>query len=171
MPTSREKFLKLHNLQEWRCKTCKKDLSLRSIGRKDRKVSGLCRPCGMVGKNNPAYKTGKPQCLNCGKSLKLYRRKRCKPCFRTWYIGENTFLHKNNKNWRDSSIRSYDYVHLWLKQHYGKATNCQNKQCEKKSTIFEWAKITDANYELKRENFLQLCRSCHRKYDWGKIKL
>jgi hypothetical protein len=63
----------------------------------------------------------------------------------------------------------YEKVHSWLKYHYGKSNKCENDKCEKKSTNYQWAKLSDKKYECKRENFWMLCASCHRKYD-SKLK-
>jgi hypothetical protein len=34
----------------------------------------------MIGSNNPAFKNGKPKCLDCGKQLAIYTAKRCRKC-------------------------------------------------------------------------------------------
>jgi len=61
---------------------------------------------------------------------------------------------------------SYNAVHKWLIRRFGKATKCENPACKsKKPKRFEWALIKGMEYEQKRENFIMLCPSCHRKYD------
>ena len=79
---------------DWKCKKCKKNLCSRSIGRKDRKVSGFCHSCYLKGENNHAYNGGKPKCKDCGKRLTVYGRFRCKKCFIKFYKGENTIWWK-----------------------------------------------------------------------------
>ena len=32
--------------------------------------------------------------------------------------------------------------------------------------MFHWAKLKDKEYKRKRENFIQLCASCHINYDF-----
>lgn len=59
----------------------------------------------------------------------------------------------------------YRFVHYWLKVNYGKATKCESDTCEEKSKRYEWSLIHPNKYEAKRENFRQLCKSCHAKYD------
>lgn len=59
----------------------------------------------------------------------------------------------------------YGAIHKWLYKHYGKATQCDNPFCTKKSKTYQWAKRKEFKYEHKRENFIQLCASCHRRYD------
>lgn len=63
-------------------------------------------------------------------------------------------------------VKGYTKVHKWLYKEYGKAFQCDNSNCLKKSTKFEWAKLKDKAYEQKRENFAQLCKSCHIKLDF-----
>jgi len=78
---------------EWNCKNCRKPLSKKSIGRKDRKVSGFCRDC-YSGPANHSWSGGKPKCIDCKKQLTVYNRKRCKKCFHKFYRKENTYLWK-----------------------------------------------------------------------------
>jgi len=80
-------------------------------------------------------------------------------------------LEKHPK-WKGDSVE-YPGLHTWLRNNYGKADFCDNKErksleflCSGKSKTFEWAKKRGYSYERKRDNFLKLCTSCHRKYDW-----
>ena len=67
----------------------------------------------------------------------------------------------------DKKTRSlYNAVHYWLAFNYGKACKCESKNCLKKSTNYQWAKLKDKEYNFDRNNFIQMCRSCHAKYDW-----
>lgn len=59
----------------------------------------------------------------------------------------------------------YQAIHKWLTAHYGKANKCENEDCKGVSLKFHWAKKQGCKYDYKRENFLMLCISCHRKYD------
>jgi hypothetical protein len=65
------------------------------------------------------------------------------------------------------SKEEYNKIHKWIKKVYGKANRCEN--CESifvsHTKHYEWAKLKGKKYEQKRENFWQLCKSCHRKYD------
>ena len=56
-------------------------------------------------------------------------------------------------------------VHAWLRAHYGSQDRCDNKNCSGKSKTFDWCKKTGKEYLRKKENFIRLCRSCHRAYD------
>lgn len=59
----------------------------------------------------------------------------------------------------------YLSIHTWLKTHFGPATKCENLTCKKKSKSFQWAKLEGRTYRKLRGNFIQLCISCHLKYD------
>lgn len=59
----------------------------------------------------------------------------------------------------------YASIHYWLKSKYGVATECSNKDCKGKSKNFNWCLLRDKPYDWKRENFIQMCRSCHATYD------
>lgn len=61
--------------------------------------------------------------------------------------------------------KEYDLIHKWIKRHYGKACKCESDNCQNKPKRFEWALKKGFNYERNIENFIQLCPSCHRKYD------
>ncbi len=59
----------------------------------------------------------------------------------------------------------YDRIHDWLRHTYGKATTCEFcHQNDKKK--YEYALKQGLEHDFKRENYLQLCTSCHRRYDW-----
>lgn len=76
-------------------------------------------------------------------------------------------METNYKNEREGVSDSlYAEIHYWLKRKYGVATKCEDKNCTGKSKNFNWAKKRDKKYEFRRNNFLQLCRSCHSKYDF-----
>jgi len=63
------------------------------------------------------------------------------------------------------SLKKRAVIHQWLRRKFGRAEVCENPVCEGVSANFDWALKTGKNYELIRSNFIQLCRSCHRKYD------
>ena len=60
----------------------------------------------------------------------------------------------------------YFRIHNWLSYHYGKASKCENTDCKNiKPKRFEWALIKGKQHSRNIENYIQLCPSCHRKYD------
>jgi len=73
-----------------------------------------------------------------------------------------------SRRWRGNNA-GYVAKHLWIVKHYGKANKCQNVECGfDKPKRFEWASITDKPTR-KRNDYIMLCCSCHRKYDMGLI--
>jgi hypothetical protein len=72
---------------------------------------------------------------------------------------------KNSKNWKGDNI-TYFHLHKWLRDNFGKANKCENKLCNCMSKNYEWALIHEKEYIRDRNNFIMLCASCHRKYDF-----
>lgn len=116
----------------WVCKICKKPLSSRSIGRTDRKVSGLCHSCYLTGQNNHAWKGGRPKCLDCGKELLSgYGRKRCKECFHKFYQGNKAYQWKGGKpkcQKCGKQLSTYKSTHCLRHRSSGK-TRLPDKKC------------------------------------------
>lgn len=92
---------------------------------------------------------------------------------------------KNNK-WKGDNA-SYTAFHHWLKYYYGKANHCENPTCiyprlvrRRGSTkkilitepkLYNWSLIKGKHHSQKRENYIQLCASCHEFYDKGNLDL
>lgn len=68
-------------------------------------------------------------------------------------------------NYKDNP-REYDAIHHWLKYNFGKADKCESIDCLGKDKTFQWAKKKERPYSYNRDNFIKLCSSCHRKYDF-----
>ena len=63
--------------------------------------------------------------------------------------------------------KEYFRIHNWLSYHHGKAFKCENELCESKNPKkFEWALLKGREYTKDRNNYIMLCPSCHRKYDY-----
>lgn len=62
--------------------------------------------------------------------------------------------------------KNYNSIHIWLRKNHGKANHCESKNCSGENKVFDWAKLPKVEYGYKRDNFIQLCRVCHRKMDW-----
>lgn len=63
--------------------------------------------------------------------------------------------------------KNYFRSHAWLIYWHGRASKCENPDCSYKNPKrYEWALIKGKRHEKKRENYFQLCASCHRKYDY-----
>lgn len=93
-------------------------------------------------------------CIDCDKLI-THQATRCGSCARS---------KEKSPNWKGNGA-CYDAFHIWLKYRHGKANHCENQDCNGKSKKYEWALIKGKTYEHKRENYMQLCKSCHVKYD------
>ena len=85
-------------------------------------------------------------------------------------VYKRTEEHKNNMKGARGFLKKrvgYHYCHAWLSIHYGKPRICEGTSCNGKTEnmIFDWALKKGRTCLRKKENFLRLCRSCHRKYD------
>jgi hypothetical protein len=63
----------------------------------------------------------------------------------------------------------YFRIHNWLSYHHGKASRCENELCQSiypEPKQFEWALLKGKEHKRNRNNYIQLCSSCHRKYDF-----
>ncbi len=69
------------------------------------------------------------------------------------------------RRWRGERA-GYVAFHSWLKKYYGKPNKCENLSCTfKKPKRYEYALREGCKHNHKRENYIMLCTSCHRKYD------
>lgn len=79
---------------------------------------------------------------------------------------------ENSPAWRGDEA-SYSAKHIWVRNHYGPASKCENTNCEHKSVTFQWANIS-GSYKRDRDDWQQLCVPCHKGNDikalGGKIK-
>lgn len=73
-------------------------------------------------------------------------------------------LYKGEKapSWK-GEFASYTAKHIWLNKYYGKAIKCENLDCSRESTTYDWANISGKYRD--RSDYLQLYRKCHRKFD------
>lgn len=63
--------------------------------------------------------------------------------------------------WKGTEV-SYSALHHWISRHKGKALNCS--ECGLKEGKFEWANV-DGKYKRVLEDYVSMCKPCHRKYD------
>lgn len=82
--------------------------------------------------------------------------------------GENHYM------WKGEDV-GYRALHHWIIRMYGKATKCENESCfyprfskrgvwMEKPMRYEWANIS-GKYRRHRDDYKQMCPSCHRMYD------
>jgi hypothetical protein len=60
-------------------------------------------------------------------------------------------------------VREYSAIHQWITKRYGKATKCDH--CHIVGSKYEWALRKGLPYKKEINHFVQLCVSCHKKYD------
>lgn len=91
--------------------------------------------------------------------------------------------HKKGKEspfWKAENAE-YGAIHDWIKSMYGSASICENPECVyprktkngilEKPSRFDWALKKGRKYsDRKHDSFIQLCRSCHKKYDYSENK-
>lgn len=100
-------------------------------------------------------------CKECNGIFRGNRRKFCSQ--RCYWKSMAGIKGEDAPNYR--KVVGKSQVHKWLDVNYGKPFRCENKKCEHRSIWFDWALKTGKQYERNRDNFLRLCRSCHRRYD------
>lgn len=72
--------------------------------------------------------------------------------------------------WKDDQV-GYEGIHAWIKYHYGKASTCENMDCPTgEYHRYEWANLS-GKYKREREDFVQLCVPCHRRFDLCGLQL
>lgn len=73
---------------------------------------------------------------------------------------------KLNPSWKGSQV-SYYGLHAWIKKQLGSPTKCEH--CKKDGLIkneIDWAN-KDHKYRRNLGDWIRLCRSCHKKYDYS----
>lgn len=72
---------------------------------------------------------------------------------------------ENNSNWKGDKIGVIG-IHQWLRRNFIKKMICEKCGFKGKSPIsIHWAKLPNKYYERKRENFIELCNTCHVRMD------
>jgi len=64
--------------------------------------------------------------------------------------------------WKGDNV-GYSGLHEWVRKHLGKPTECV--YCGKDEGKLNWANVSH-EYKRELEDFMSLCISCHRKYDY-----
>ena len=69
----------------------------------------------------------------------------------------------NNPAWSDC-LKTVRGIHVRFIATYGAANKCESITCNKKSNVYDWSHKTHI-YSLRKGEWQQLCRSCHKIYD------
>jgi len=80
-----------------------------------------------------------------------------------WNKGKKDFKHRglNHPQWKEKPTKTA--IHLWVARYRGRPVMCEH--CLKNDGYFDWANI-DHKYKRNLNDYMSLCRSCHRKYDF-----
>lgn len=100
---------------------------------------------------------------------KLRREKISKNNARYW-LGKKRedVADAKNSRWKGESV-GYNGLHKWIERKLGKPKYCAYCQITT-AKKFEWANIS-RTYKRDLSDWIRLCTSCHRLYDYGKIEL
>lgn len=71
-------------------------------------------------------------------------------------------LGENNSGWKGDRVK-YVSVHVWLLRHYPKTGSCEF--CGKVGKTDHAYKHNPEPYTHNREDYLELCRGCHVRFD------
>ena len=74
-------------------------------------------------------------------------------------VGASHFGEKS-VTWKGDDA-DYNTIHRWLRKHFPKTGRCEHCGLDKKT---DWANRS-GDYRRDRDDYLELCRSCHVKYD------
>lgn len=81
----------------------------------------------------------------------------------------DTLTPENHPRWKGDKV-GYRALHMWIVKNFGKATTCDNLNCEFPNYHrFEWANLTNKT-SRERSNWARLCVYCHRRMDKKSIK-
>lgn len=70
-----------------------------------------------------------------------------------------------NNKWKGDAV-GYNAVHGWISRWKGKPDKCEVCGKDKlKHRSYQWANI-DHQYRRVLEDYIRMCVSCHRKYDY-----
>jgi hypothetical protein len=126
--------------------------------------------------NQTSFKKGNPppqhkencQCLRCLKSSELGYKVGFKKDNQPWNKGKNFLAVTGELNsfWKGINA-CYGTVHQWIHRHFGNAQECVYCGKTKEEGIIDWANINHT-FARKIEDYIPLCRSCHKIYDLRK---
>lgn len=109
-------------------------------------------------------KTYQRTCNTCNKDYIGFGKFYCSSSCQPRNYNPNSKSGAEHYNWKGNKA-SYHAKHAYLALHFGKANHCEMEHCSGKSIHFEWALKKGREYSHDPEDYLQLCKSCHCKYD------
>ncbi len=72
---------------------------------------------------------------------------------------------RNHPRWKGDNA-GYFSVHDWITKHYGQPIGCEWCGLDDPKRKYHWANIS-REYKRRRSDFMRMCVSCHRKYDYA----
>lgn len=81
-------------------------------------------------------------------------------------LGKHNLSGNDHPLWKGEKAGS-SAIHYWIARKLGKPSKCEfcgNTQAK----IYDWAN-KDHKYRRRLEDWMRLCRSCHRNYDFERI--
>jgi hypothetical protein len=82
----------------------------------------------------------------------------------------NIYIDEKASNWKGDKV-GYQALHTWVRKKLGKPSLCSYCNfTSDNNRQFHWANIS---HEYKRDltDWIRLCVSCHRNYDYGNITI
>ena len=76
-------------------------------------------------------------------------------------------LEEKSSSWKGDEV-SYYGLHIWVTKHLGRPKLCEHCGTTE-ARKFEWAN-KDHTYKRNLTDWIRLCTSCHRKYDYRMTK-
>jgi hypothetical protein len=70
----------------------------------------------------------------------------------------------NHYNWKGDSA-GYNAIHTWVRSRAGTPSYCEHCKTSDKRKRYEWANVS-RNYKRDMQDYIRLCASCHRQYDY-----
>lgn len=114
-------------------------------------------------------------CQNCSvefttqRSVSIYCSKRCSSLYR--HANSPTTIGfpkqkrlEQNPGWKGDKV-GYRGIHSWVVRNWGKASQCESCSTTE-AKVYDWSNKT-GQLIRDRENWQEMCRSCHQKYDYA----
>ena len=80
-------------------------------------------------------------------------------------IKKGQFENEKHKLWKGNKV-SYSGLHYWVSRKKGKPSKCEHCGVTE-AKRFEWAN-RDGKYKRILDDFIRLCKPCHKRYDSNK---
>ena len=119
-----------------------------------------------IKRRNPKYCSSK--CYGTSQiGIKKHTRKHSRKSKKKMSLTRrNKGVGERNGNWKGGT-QSYDSLHNWVEIRLGKPRKCQYCKTTK-AKFFDWANKSH-QYKHDLNDWLRLCRLCHRRYDAGTL--